>query len=883
MDIIDLKTVPNYVWIGAAVVVIILIGWYFNVWRVVGISKDFPYLEIAKPLPELHRLEPHALLSGGLLTLHGDKLEAFDPKSSRIVIGATSAKIINWDQNNKKIEVKVPEGIIPGKYPVSIHIGERQSAEKNELEIQLLPAALHAAVQKGQRILVLVAKFNRANEEGKIQNDLVEQLTFAAKKHPILQKKLLVCSWPEKIAGNIINNLESISELTHAQLILFGKLGTGDNFYPRIYSRTLISEVFTAGEQQLQPASLSQLNVTSADTYPFSTTPIKDPLQVIRFLLALSHFHLSEYDKASTQFSILLEEVGQEAISKASLYFALGRTQIRQGIDILEKPVRTDQDHNFGNSLLVKGSENLRNANELIDGNLDEKSFKAHIYLNLARVSQARIDTALKQKHEDAIELLKNALKFIDCTEKPSQCLVIYDNLGMSYEWLASTQWDISVKEDMLEESIMMSRKAIEMHEYLMEQNPQQPLSKQISTDTLEFQNAWLLNQLGIAVGHSYRGDRDKNLNNAIRYSEQALPIFKKHVKDMSGRIALTYNHIGHSYMLQEGDRKDLLPKALAAFDEGLTYVRTDYFPEFYNLLKGNKKTVERLIGLEFKMLEGESANRYAANIDKYMKEGNHELAEQKIVEFLNWSWREFRAPASFTAYAHTYMSQVAENANDIELALWHLMSARSIMSRYERVGGQDHHFISDIEKKIVEYLSNQGTSPWEIETILNGCRNGFAINSTNKDMGDQKLANDELQDAVTFYDKALYYYPYEPRALTNRSQARGLLGDIDGYVQDLQNALFFYPDDPIALYNSAQIYLKSEKWDKAIRDINRAFNNGAEKSAYFVSRAEAYLGLGNKKKALTDYKEALERTNNETERQDVLRQIDKLKSISAN
>ena len=96
----NITAVPTYVWIGAAAVIIILIGWFFNVWRVIGIKDSFPYLEITKPLPELHSLEPQALLSGESLTLHGDKFEAFDPKSSRIVIGAALAEIINWDRKN---------------------------------------------------------------------------------------------------------------------------------------------------------------------------------------------------------------------------------------------------------------------------------------------------------------------------------------------------------------------------------------------------------------------------------------------------------------------------------------------------------------------------------------------------------------------------------------------------------------------------------------------------------------------------------------------------------------------------------------------------------------------------------------------------------------
>jgi tetratricopeptide (TPR) repeat protein len=210
-------------------------------------------------------------------------------------------------------------------------------------------------------------------------------------------------------------------------------------------------------------------------------------------------------------------------------------------------------------------------------------------------------------------------------------------------------------------------------------------------------------------------------------------------------------------------------------------------------------------------------------------------------------------------------------------------MSARSIMSRYDRFDEREYYFINDIDRKIAGYVPNQGLGWLQVISILNGCRNGLAISAKNKDMGDQKLASNELEKALKYYNEALRYYPFEPRTLINRSETKNRIGDKEGFVQDLQNALFIYPDDPIALYNRSQIYLHGKKWNEAIGDINRAFKNGAEKYEYFLARAEAYLGLGNKEKALTDYFVALERTNNETERHDILKEVEKIQSMPAN
>jgi hypothetical protein len=89
--LIGLKSIPLPVWFGAAAVVIILIGWYFNLWRGIGVKVSFPNFEIVKPIPESHSIESRSLVACATLILHGDKLEAFDPRSSRVVIGGNTA------------------------------------------------------------------------------------------------------------------------------------------------------------------------------------------------------------------------------------------------------------------------------------------------------------------------------------------------------------------------------------------------------------------------------------------------------------------------------------------------------------------------------------------------------------------------------------------------------------------------------------------------------------------------------------------------------------------------------------------------------------------------------------------------------------------------
>lgn len=166
------SSVPLSVGAAIATVLVTLAGWYFNVWQVVGIKNSFPYLEISKPFPELQRIEPQSALPGEIVTLYGAKLEAFDPQLSRVVIGSVAAEVQNWTRNEALITVKVPEKLVPGRYPVSVQVAGRQSVEEVLLEIRLVPlprpvpgrfsiAVAHLENdQKGEEECIIIAALN---------------------------------------------------------------------------------------------------------------------------------------------------------------------------------------------------------------------------------------------------------------------------------------------------------------------------------------------------------------------------------------------------------------------------------------------------------------------------------------------------------------------------------------------------------------------------------------------------------------------------------------------------------------------------------------------------------------------------------------------------
>jgi tetratricopeptide (TPR) repeat protein len=336
----------------------------------------------------------------------------------------------------------------------------------------------------------------------------------------------------------------------------------------------------------------------------------------------------------------------------------------------------------------------------------------------------------------------------------------------------------------------------------------------------------------------------------------------------MNGRIALTYNHIGVSLVSLEGDRVALLQQANEAFEKGQTYVSPEYFPEYYQLLSDNKKLVERLVAQGNKMLEGETAARYEADFDRLFRADQFPEAKKRVLTYLNWTWREFKEPHNYSARAHTLLARVAQQAGDVTLALSHAMSARTILSHYERWDDRQLQQVNHLDQKLFELGQASGYD----------VTNGLRLYTQYKVEGDRLVTSNPME-AVKSYDAALSYYPHNPLALVNRSIAKLYLKDLDGYGRDLTDALLIYPDDPIALFNRAQIYLDAQCWQDALEDSDAAISLGGEEAAYYVRRAEAYEGLGEKGKAITDYHVALQRSGEEELRKDIEVRIAKLES----
>ncbi|MCG3183886.1 MAG: Serine/threonine-protein kinase PknD [Planctomycetes bacterium] len=109
---------------------------------------------------------------------------------------------------------------------------------------------------------------------------------------------------------------------------------------------------------------------------------------------------------------------------------------------------------------------------------------------------------------------------------------------------------------------------------------------------------------------------------------------------------------------------------------------------------------------------------------------------------------------------------------------------------------------------------------------------------------------------------RALELDPYIAEAWNNRAVARGKLGDIDGAIADLTRMLEVSPGHIWAYSNRASYRLQAGQYQGAIDDCSYIINvgGGALLPVSWYLRGRCYHLMGEKDKALADYREYLQR-----------------------
>ena len=828
--------------------------------------------------PSITAIDPASAASGATVAIAGANFGAFEIGKSRLMIGPRAAEVVNW--SSTRIEIVVPEQLQPGAYPVSVQIDDTQGSSAMPLQVTLFPAETIAALTRGERFLLLVAQVEGDGAEQLLQADMLEQIRLAVDDKPELRDKLLVAPWPATFAGpNALRLAQQAGDHAGARLVLFGRLGEARTFYPRLAVTRVGARSFARPEERLASVT-EQERLVRQEQHTLSAEPIDRPVRLMHFIIGWYQHEQGDYAAARSNFLQVLEGAVISSIDVASFRLKAGDACLMLGQTILERPYREDKDRRDGEELLLEGLGHLEQAARAYAEQKNRNDEAARVYIKVALAVSSMPSRALGDKHQKAIENYQQALQLLDCAQDVDGCILAYGNLSASQEWYASTQWNRKAADDLLEASLRNGERTLELVEVkaqrLKKQSEEPDAAEQRIVD---FERVWFKNGIAVTVGHLYRGDRDANLEAALGMSHESLTEFEKQPDEMRGRIALTWNHIGRCYInLARGDRAANLGRAREALNRGLTYVGARQFPEFQQTLEHNLQLLAEVERRGGDLPDYEIAGRLEAEFEKLETAGDKVAAERSAFEYLNWSWRHHKDISMHGARAHYQLGRVAEGAGNQSLAAAHLQSARVILSAAARLGESDYAFLQFLEGRLRALWAQQGLDLNGVDQRLADVGSGYRIYRLFQQEGDRS-AEQHPAAARKHYDRALDFYPFQPRLLVNRSVVRKSLNDLDGYVADLSTALLIDPSDPIARFNRSTIYMAGERWQDAAKDLEVAIEADPSQVNFRLAHAKCLEALGRGMQAAHDYQVALENITDPNVRAQVREKLKKTTS----
>jgi tetratricopeptide (TPR) repeat protein len=813
-----------------------------------------------RPKPQIRNLNHASTSIGEEIGIEGINFGSFEDGKCSVMVGPREGHVDNWSPT--RINVRVPAGLKPGSYQVSVRIDDLNCVSPSPLAVALFPVEIGQALLRGERSLLLVAQVEGDSADQLVQADLLEQIRLAVDEKPKLRDSLLIAPWPETFSGpNALLLAQRHGKEQGAQLVLFGRMGESRTLYPRLAVSHVSARSFGLAEERLSSVTAKE-RALQQEQHTLSAEPVDRPVRLLHFITGWYQHEKRQFAEARRNFLEVLEGELLTSIDAASFRYKAGEASFELGTEILERPYRSEQDVREGEALIREGIEHFQKAAEAFSELEDRKDEAARVFIKRALAVSSLPSLSTGERHRQAIEDYQKALELLDCDEDLEGCILAYGNLASSQEWYADIQWKRKDKDDLLEQSHANTARALEFVELKAKRLGPLGTINPDEQSLIDFERAWFKNALGIDRGRCYRGDRDANLEEAIRLNEEALPEFEKWSEkepdQMIGRIALTYNHIGCCYInLARGSRPSNLSLARAALEKGVVYVGPQQFPEFLQMLNDNLGLVAELEQRDSALQDYEIARRFEAEFVPLQDAGDYPNAEKCALGYLNWNWKRFAAFSPYAANAHYQLGSVAESAGSAPLALRHYCSARVILSARQSWSESDMEFAKFLDGKLSTLWGQLGYSPGDVYHLLARASHGYRLRSQLKQEGDQSL-NDKPMKALSYYDQALDIFPHDPFTLVNRSIARRTLGDLDGYVQDLSNALLIYPDDPIACFNRSTIYSAAQRWEDALRDLDVAVEVNPDEANFRLARAECFEALGNAAMAVQDYEAAL-------------------------
>ena len=178
------------------------------------------------------------------------------------------------------------------------------------------------------------------------------------------------------------------------------------------------------------------------------------------------------------------------------------------------------------------------------------------------------------------------------------------------------------------------------------------------------------------------------------------------------------------------------------------------------------------------------------------------------------------------------------------------------------------------LKEDILEHLRTyHGISTETIYNDLHGfIRNqdihGDAYTAFHKGFASQRRADEattsdekeqEYDEAIKHYTKAIRLKPDLTNAYNNRGNVYGQKGKFDAAIQDFNKAIELKPQYARAYNDQGIAYGQKGKFDAAIQDFNKAIELNPQYAYAYYNRGNAYRQKGDVDAAIQDYTKAIE------------------------
>lgn len=125
--------------------------------------------------------------------------------------------------------------------------------------------------------------------------------------------------------------------------------------------------------------------------------------------------------------------------------------------------------------------------------------------------------------------------------------------------------------------------------------------------------------------------------------------------------------------------------------------------------------------------------------------------------------------------------------------------------------------------------------------------------------LGSAHLQNNEYEQAISNYTKAIEMAPNMAKAYYNRGNAYIAQGLFDKAVLDYTKAIAINPGFTEAYYDRGLNYAMKGEYDRAIQDYNKVIEMAPKMAKAYYNRGNAYITQGRYDQAILDYTKAIE------------------------